>query len=313
MPHTFQCFAADSMGVDRSNRTIRGLVIMQLGPTKTKEPWLVDMTTLRQLVELGNAGKIQAHLTHDHTGQEGIGDRLGEFSNFRIDMDVVRADLKLFEAASKSPSGDIADFVMTLAEETDDFGVSVVVGTAKGDMVGDRVQMRIKEFLSADVVGRPAATAAAFETQPEEEDEMNEELNALITTQGEQIAALTATVEKLTAEPDKPNPDDDQTQVLRLQAYKEQFGNPGIEWGLQGKDERECFKLFIKKQADELQAKDAEIAKLQAKIATYTELAGEDLQASFNEYSEAEKAEQQEQANPWQRTVPGLAGAPARN
>lgn len=126
----------------------------------------------------GNRPGLKARFTHPGLSSDGIGQKLGRVRNARVDGDQVVADLHFQHAASKTPDGDLADYVMTLAEETpEDFGVSIVfdfdeVASEEHVQVntqGDRYvspdesnknnfpHAQLAALRSADVVDSPAA------------------------------------------------------------------------------------------------------------------------------------------------------------
>lgn len=70
---------------------------------------------------------IKARFTHPSLCSDGLGNYLGRFDNARVDGDQVRADLHLAEAGHKTKDGDMADYVMGLAEEDPEaFATSIV-------------------------------------------------------------------------------------------------------------------------------------------------------------------------------------------
>ncbi len=120
--------------VDREQRVIYGVSAAQaveaLGHGIT-----LDTKTLQQIATLGNAAKngVKSRFTHPGLSSDGMGKHLGRMKNFRVEGDKAVADLHLSDAASKAPDGDLAGYVMDLAEEDSAaFGLSIVAG-------GDRV------------------------------------------------------------------------------------------------------------------------------------------------------------------------------
>lgn len=315
----FTLFAAGYVGVDRNNRIIRGMVIMEAGPLKDGR-YAVDATTLKQLVELGNRGVIKSHLSHAHAHgfQDGITSRLGEFVNFRMDGNKVRADLRLYEAASKGPAGDLAEYVMLLAEEAGEtFGVSVVITAKDGENIDGKARLRIIDFSAADLVGEPAATSAAFSEQPDNEgDTMSAEALEALQKKVESLSGLPETIELLSAQlkeiKDKPAPqplsDDPEISLLVMKQYQEEFGPRGLEWGIEGRPERECFQLFIKQLREENDSLRQKLADRDAKIEFFKRQTTEDILGAFAE-KQAEADE--EENNPHQYYVPGTYGPQA--
>ncbi len=70
---------------------------------------------------------IKARFTHPGLSSDGLGTYLGKLHNGRMAGEQVFADLHFKEAATKTPDGNLADYVMTLAEGSpEDFGLSIV-------------------------------------------------------------------------------------------------------------------------------------------------------------------------------------------
>ena len=90
----------------------------------------VDATMLEQVRDgVKSAGKngIKARFTHPGMSSDGMGKFLGKFKNAKLEGDKVLADIHFAESSHKTPEGDLATYVMDLAEETpEDFGVSIV-------------------------------------------------------------------------------------------------------------------------------------------------------------------------------------------
>jgi len=126
----------------------------------------------------GNRPGMKTRFTHPGLSSDGVGQKLGRVRNARVHGDQVLADLHFQHAATKTPDGDLADYVMTLAEETpEDFGISVVFdhdmdsveehtaeNTEDGDFTSpdelntnNFVHAQLAALRSADVVDSPAA------------------------------------------------------------------------------------------------------------------------------------------------------------
>ena len=92
------------------------------------ELW-VDHDFLSDIVLEGNTAPngVKARFTHPGMSNDGVGSKLGKLADFYQNGDQVFADLHFQEAATKSPDGNLADYVMSLAEDTpEDFGLSIV-------------------------------------------------------------------------------------------------------------------------------------------------------------------------------------------
>lgn len=172
-------------GVDREARTIRGYSVISRGEAQGHGFW-IDSAFLDATVQAGNALKSGAKSRFTHPGlcSDGLGKYLGRSVNFRRDGDQVRADLVLAGSASKTPSGDLAEYVMTLAEEDPSaFGASIVferdIGSEEEfngsctdpdgnfqspdpDNQCNYRHARLGELLASDVVDEPAANANGF-------------------------------------------------------------------------------------------------------------------------------------------------------
>ena len=162
---------------------IENVSIITKGEALGHELWidhdfLSDVTGSINSLASGNRPGLKARFTHPGLSSDGVGQKLGRVRNARIEGDQVLADLHFQHASTKTPDGDLADYVMTLAEETpEDFGVSIVFdhnleavedhveeNTTDGDYVSPD-ELNINNFVhaqldvlrSADVVDSPAA------------------------------------------------------------------------------------------------------------------------------------------------------------
>jgi hypothetical protein len=172
--------------VDREKRQICGASIVRYGEARSHSTWL-DEAFLDQVVEAGNRapGKgIKARWGHPGASSDALGTFLGRWTNFRREGLTVRADLHLADAASKSPDGDLATYIMDLAsEDSDAFGVSIVFrkdaqamesfaaqhkdadGSFKSPDANNRDNFehaRLASLRAADAVDEPAATDGFF-------------------------------------------------------------------------------------------------------------------------------------------------------
>ena len=79
------------------------------------------------VIDSPESGGVKARFTHPGLSSDGVGQKLGRFRNAKVVGEQVIADLHFQEAATRTPDGNLADYVMTLAEETpEDFGLSIV-------------------------------------------------------------------------------------------------------------------------------------------------------------------------------------------
>lgn len=162
--------------VDREQRVIYGVSAAQ-AVEALGHGFELDAMTLQQIVNLGNRARngVKSRFTHPGLSSDGMGKHLGRMTNFRVEGDKAIGDLLLSDAASKAPDGDLAGYVMDLAEEDSAaFGMSIVFEgyvvwvLADGSEVeidGDRPDnamnelptVRVTALDAVDVVDEPAA------------------------------------------------------------------------------------------------------------------------------------------------------------
>lgn len=137
-----------------------------------------DGKTIAAIVEAGNKKKsgVKCRYTHPGLSADGMGKFLGRLKDLQLSEDGTKAtgDLYLSESASSSPDGDLAEYVMDLAEEDPSaFGMSVVVRKVKFAWIdpatGVEVEqkpinsqqkrpfLRFEDLSACDVVDEPAA------------------------------------------------------------------------------------------------------------------------------------------------------------
>lgn len=120
--------------VDRQARVLRGYVVAQEGVFKDRRG-VFDAQSLAEIVQHGNASPkgLKSRFAHPTLSSDGVGKFLGRATNFRLDaaaggVPAVRADLHFNPTASRTPSGDLAGYVMDLAEsDPDAFSSSLVI------------------------------------------------------------------------------------------------------------------------------------------------------------------------------------------
>lgn len=164
--------------VDREAKVIRGVSCAQ-AVEALGHGMALDDTSIQQLVTLGNSAKqgVKSRFTHPGLSSDGLGKMLGRLKNFRQEADKAVADLHLSSLAFKSPSGNLGEYVMDMAEqEPESFGMSVVIDTKRvwpldsgmeieaGSMedrpANSTTQIpvaRIHNFVACDAVDEPAA------------------------------------------------------------------------------------------------------------------------------------------------------------
>lgn len=170
----------DRKGGDKKAGIIRGVSVVTRGEALGHGMWL-DREFLRQTADGINASPngAKARFTHPGLSSDGLGSYLGRMKAAVIDGDVVRADLHFSDMAHESPDGDLAEYVMGLAEDDpESFGVSIVYMPDWGaedafeathedekgrfrspdvDNTDNLPHARLAQLRAADVVDDPAA------------------------------------------------------------------------------------------------------------------------------------------------------------
>lgn len=138
--------------VDREQRVIYGVSAAQ-AVEALGHGIVLDAKTLEQIVELGNAAKngIKSRFTHPGLSSDGMGKHLGRMKNFRVEGDKAVGDIHLADAASKAPDGDLAGYVMDLAEEDSAaLGMSIVAGGYKAWTFDDGSEVEVNDWLESE-------------------------------------------------------------------------------------------------------------------------------------------------------------------
>jgi hypothetical protein len=165
-------------GVDKENGIIYGFSVITKGEARG-HGLEIDDVTLDQVVQLGVKSSIglKSRFGHPNMSNTAVGTFLGRAKNFRRDNGIVRADLYFDKTAYKTPNGDLAGYVLGLAEsDPEAFGSSIVFdgepeyrlnedGTRKKDPVTGKDLLplaRITKLWAADVVDDPAANNGMF-------------------------------------------------------------------------------------------------------------------------------------------------------
>ena len=174
----------DTVKVDREEGVLYGTRIMELGEAKGHGV-LIDDTTLSLLVQYGQqAGKVKSRFGHPGMSNTALGTYLGLFHNVRLSNNMVIGDLHLDKkVASSSPSGNLYEYILNLAESAPtQAGASVVVpahyvwkGTdgmeyfdedkpSPDNLAFDKPFLRPVGLSAVDIVDEPAATSSMFDT-----------------------------------------------------------------------------------------------------------------------------------------------------
>ena len=157
--------------IDRDSAVINGFAVVTKGVTKDSRGEFDDIS-LDSVVEFGNKVKagIKSRFGHPNMSSTALGTFLGRVRNFRRDGDIVRADLHIDKTAFETPDGDLAGYVLNLAESDPEmFGASMVIywdeEKREGlDANGNELPpfIRVTNLFSVDVVDDPAANNGLF-------------------------------------------------------------------------------------------------------------------------------------------------------
>jgi len=319
-------------GIDRVDRTggrygfgvVRGVSIITRGEALGHQMW-VDAAFLQATADSINARSegLKARFTHPGMSSDGLGSYLGKVDNARVDGNKVVADLNFAEASTKTPDGNLADYVMTLAETSpEDFGVSIVFdvnedamqaltaeNTSNGrfispdeDNKNNYPHARMSSLRAADVVDSPAANPdGLFRRGQEVADEADRMLEfalglssdvpqlALFDADPQRVAAAVQRFlsrHNLKVAPADPQPtrEDFAAECKRFIAS---FGAKGGEWFADGKTYTECQDLLIAELRAQLAAKDAQVTELQGKLAAID--LGETKPVNFGSHEDTQK------------------------
>lgn len=154
--------SADSSRVDRVKKIIYGAALLKIGRVRDARGWLVTRRTLEQALRFSRqqTGGVKARFDHPSKTSSALGSYLGQWRDFRIDGDFLRADLHLSELAFKTPSGDLGSYVLDMAEfSPDSFGASISAGFAEDF---DGKELSFSNVLAFDIVDSPAGTDGMF-------------------------------------------------------------------------------------------------------------------------------------------------------
>lgn len=140
--------------------------------------WEFDDISLQQILDLGNKSNqgIKSRFGHPNQSGDALGTFLGRAKNFRREGDVIRADLFFDKTAYETPDGNLANYVLGLAEtDPEAFGTSMVFdaqlecrvnpdGTKQKDKDGNVLPalVRFTSLFAVDVVDDPAANKGMF-------------------------------------------------------------------------------------------------------------------------------------------------------
>lgn len=132
--------------VNADDLIIHNVVAMQIGPGQDSR-WLgVDLTTLHQMQDLGNAKQrgILMHFGHPGASDNAMGYQVARGKNFRVVGDRLVHDAELILHAKRSPvfSQDPLEYIMRMAEDyPNDIAESVVINGTKVWVLDDESEV----------------------------------------------------------------------------------------------------------------------------------------------------------------------------
>lgn len=164
---------------------IRGAAAITRGEALGHGEW-VDQFAVEQVVAMGNLASkgIKVRFTHPGLSADGMGTGLGRMNNFRVEGDRAIGDIHFSKASHSTPDGDLATYVMNLADEDpESFGMSIVFSSDVGeedrfesehgdtdgnfqtpddDNTENYRHIRLAKLWASDVVDEPAANPAGL-------------------------------------------------------------------------------------------------------------------------------------------------------
>lgn len=221
-------------------RVVKGVSICTQGYAKGHWEW-IDAQFVDDLIRMGNeANGIRCRVGHPTWNDNKLTEYVGSFSNFRGENrnGTYRAiaDLTISPSAAVSPSGNLEDWVLSIASHDPlFFGISIVFRpgiwfykTKSGEIVADYTDLKdieldekghpklyvtIKELMAADIVDEPAANDSMYNVKTfikhskmEEQSlqSLSEEVKAMRSAMNEkdkEIEAYKAKVQELSQQP----------------------------------------------------------------------------------------------------------------
>lgn len=154
--------ALGSAKVDRKGGILYGVAVITEGPA-LGHGMLVDATTLEQVKACAETYRGGLKVKMDHWST--VNDIVGYLRNFRIEENVLRADLQLLNSAPTR------EYVLELAETIPDtFGLSIAFAgvdeRSQSESGMEIVLARCAEIYSADLVDDPAANPTGLFAAP---------------------------------------------------------------------------------------------------------------------------------------------------
>lgn len=141
------------IGVDRETKEIRGYVVAQEGAFKSEGRGEFDQDAIRSIAAMVNSAPkgLKSRFTHPSLSDDGLGKFLGRSTNARVEtittdlhgeVLATRADLRFDDSAFSTPNGDLATYVMDLAE-------------SDPDAISSSLVLSVDEEYRLDKKGRP--------------------------------------------------------------------------------------------------------------------------------------------------------------
>jgi len=310
-------FVGPPVGVDRNRNAIMGVTVVQLGDVRDDRPWTVDDDTLARVVELGNQPNrgIKSRFAHPSMSDDGLGRHLGRLQAFRRDGKRVRADLLFDDTAFATPDGDLATYLMDLADsDPEAFAMSMAIKvdeeamfTSEGELQAG--PLRIDRLRAVDVVGEGAATDGLFSVQSFDAAHLPAIVERIIAQhfsdaspddlrrRFDQFLSRQFGVSEMSESTTTATPPVDIREESR--PFVEAFGAKGAEWFLEGISYEEAQRRHFAAREEDLTAqlgeRDARIADLQEQFADLEKrfdalrvAAGESEPVDFSEAGEAD-------------------------
>lgn len=158
----------DFAGGKKSAGIIRGVSLISRGEALGHGVW-ADKHFVQQAVDFANKHErgLKSRFKHPSMSADGTGNYLGRFHDARLSSDGTQAyaDLHLDPAAHEAPNGDLANYVMRLAEsDPAAFGMSIVF-QYDGKAMNEFLAANTKE--TVDVIDGQQKTAKRFKSPDE--------------------------------------------------------------------------------------------------------------------------------------------------
>ena len=133
---------ARPLGVDREAKVIRGVILAEEGPFKSKGRGEFDQKGIREIVKLARSKPqgLKSRFSHPTMSDDGLGKYLGRVRDVKQtfitresasgprEAMIARGDLYFAESAFNTPGGDLATYIMDVVDEDpDNAGLSLVI------------------------------------------------------------------------------------------------------------------------------------------------------------------------------------------